>query len=176
MTYEISMAGKVAVVTGGGGGIGSAICQILAQAGAKVVLTYRQSQAKTEAVAQTLAGTDHLVIKAPVDDGQALAHLAEKVDEVYGQLDLLVNNAGITRQVDHDNLDDLDDDLIDAIFQTNWRGAFATIRALKPLLMAGEGGTVNTRSDDQKVEGARFQLGNMGAGVGHDACCSAIQS
>lgn len=142
MTYEISMAGQVAVVTGGGGGIGSAICRILAQAGSNVVIVYRQSKDQAEAVAATLSGNNHLVVQAPVDDSQALAALADQIDHHYGRLDLLVNNAGITRPVDHDDLDALDDELIDTIFRTNWRGAFACIRAFKPLLAAGDGGTV----------------------------------
>lgn len=142
MTYEISMAGKVALVTGGGGGIGSAISQILAKAGASVILTYRQSKTQTDAIAASLAGNNHMVIQAPVDDSAALSRLAEDITKHYGSLDLLVNNAGITRPVDHDNLDELDDDLIDSIFRTNWRGAFACIRAMKDLLMQGEGGTV----------------------------------
>ena len=142
MAYEISLEGKVAVVTGGGGGIGSAICATLAEAGASLVLTYRQSKEQTEAVASGLAGDGHMVIHAPVDDRPALDRLAKAIEDRYGKLDILVNNAGITRQVDHDNLDDLDDELIDSIFRTNWRGAFACIRALKPLLSAGDGGTV----------------------------------
>ena len=107
-----------------------------------MVLTYRQSKEQTEAVASALAGDDHMVIHAPVDDGPALDRLAKAIEDRYGKLDILVNNAGITRQVDHDNLDDLDDELIDSIFRTNWRGAFACIRALKSLLSAGDGGTV----------------------------------
>lgn len=142
MAYEISLEGKVAVVTGGGGGIGSAISRTLAEAGASVVLTYRQSREKTEALAESLPGKDHLAVQATVDESASLAGLAGKIEERYGKLDILVNNAGITRQVDHDNLDDLDDDLIDSIFRTNWRGAFACIRALKALLSAGEGGVV----------------------------------
>ena len=142
MAYPISLQDKVAVVTGAGGGIGSAISRILAEAGASVVLTYRKSKEQTEAVAAGLAGENHLVIQAPVDDSGALARLASEIGERYGRLDILVNNAGITRQVDHDNLDDLDDELIDSIFRTNWRGAFACIRSLKPLLAAGDGGTV----------------------------------
>ena len=55
---------------------------------------------------------------------------------------MLVNNAGVTRPVPHDDLDALDDELIDHIFQVNWRGAFATVRALRPLLAAGAGGVV----------------------------------
>jgi 3-oxoacyl-[acyl-carrier protein] reductase len=136
------MTGRVAVVTGAGGGIGSAICRRLAVAGARIVLTYRQSAEETRAVAASLAGGDHMIIHAPVDDRQAQAHLARQVAEHYGTVDLLVNNAGITRSVPHDDLDGLDDDLIDAIFRVNWRGAFASVRALSDLLASGDGGLV----------------------------------
>ncbi len=142
MAYEISLENKVAVVTGGGGGIGSAICRTFAEAGASVVITYRKSKEQAETVAASLAGNNHLAVQAPVDDSKVLAGLAKQIEQRYGRLDILVNNAGITRQVDHDKLDDLDDELIDSIFRTNWRGAFACIRALKPLLAAGDGGTV----------------------------------
>lgn len=142
MAYEISMTGQVAVVTGGGGGIGSAISRILAEAGANVVITYRQSRDQAEAVAASLAGSNHLVVQAPVYDSDSLAALANQIQDHYGRLDLLVNNAGITRPIDHADLDALDDELIDSIFRTNWRGAFAAIRALKTLLEAGGGGTV----------------------------------
>jgi len=137
-----SMKGKVAVVTGGGGGIGSAISKRLAEAGANVVLTYRQSEEKTKTVAESLTGDGHLVVQAPVDDSQSLQALAEKIAEHYGTVDLLVNNAGMTRYVAHDDLDGLDDELIDQIFRINWRGAFATIRVLKDLLMNNDGGVV----------------------------------
>ena len=142
MAYEISLRDKVAVVTGGGGSIGSAISRALAEAGASIVLTYRQSKEKAEEVAKSLPGEDHLAVQAPVDDSKALARLAKTINDQYGRLDILVNNAGITRGVEHDNLDDLDDETIDSIFRTNWRGAFASIRALKTLLLAGDGGTV----------------------------------
>ena len=142
MAYEISLRDKVAVVTGGGGSIGSAISRALAEAGASIVLTYRQSKEKAEEVAKSLPGEDHLAVQAPVDDSKALARLAKTINDQYGRLDILVNNAGITRGVEHDNLDDLDDETIDSIFRTNWRGAFASIRALKTQLLAGDGGTV----------------------------------
>ena len=136
------LAGKVAVVTGGGGGIGSAICRRLAEAGAQVVITYNSDQTKARAVANTLAGANHLIIGCPVADGGAQAGLADAISEKYGRLDILVNNAGITKAVPHADMDALDDALIDDIFRVNWRGAFASIRALKSLLMAGEGGVV----------------------------------
>ena len=77
-----------------------------------------------------------------VGDSRSARTLAEEVKERYGRLDLLVNNAGVTRYVAHDDLDGLDDDLIDQIFRVNWRGAFACIRAFKDLLMDGDGGLV----------------------------------
>ncbi len=107
-----------------------------------MVLTYRQSEEKTKAVAAGLAGADHLVVRAPVEDGVALKELADQVADHYGTVDLLVNSAGVTRPVAHDDLDALDDDLIDQIFRVNWRGAFASIRALKSLLASGAGGVV----------------------------------
>ena len=137
-----TLAGKVALVTGGGGGIGSAICRRFAAAGAQVIITYRSDQAKALAVAGSLAGDNHLTLPAPVEDEAALRRLADTVQARYGQLDILVNNAGITAPVPHEDLDGLDDELIDRIFRVNWRGAFASIRALKALLMAGDGGVV----------------------------------
>ncbi len=136
------LGGQVAVVTGGGGGIGSAICRRLAGAGAQVIITYHSDQSKARAAANTLAGGNHLILRAPVDDAEAQAKLASAVAEKYGRLDILVNNAGITKAVPHADLADLDDETIDQIFRVNWRGAFASIRALQPLLSKGAGGVV----------------------------------
>ena len=133
---------QVAVVTGGGGGIGSAICRRLAMAGARVVVTCNSDQSKARATANTLAGGNHLILRAPVDDTEAQAKLAAAISAKYGRLDILVNNAGVTRSVPHADLQELDDETIDQIFRVNWRGAFASIRALQPLLAAGEGGVV----------------------------------
>ena len=136
------LTGKVAVVTGGGGGIGSAICRRLAEAGAQIVITYNSDQGKARAVANSLSGANHLIMPGPVDDSAAQTQLAAAISEKYGRLDILVNNAGISKAVAHADLDALDDALIDDIFRVNWRGAFASIRALKALLLAGDGGVV----------------------------------
>ena len=133
---------QVAVVTGGGGGIGSEICRRLAAAGAQIVITYNSDQGKARAAANTLAGGNHLIIGAPVDDAAAQAKLARAIAEKYSRLDILVNNAGVTKAVPHADLEGLDDESIDQIFRVNWRGAFASIRALQPLLSAGAGGVV----------------------------------
>jgi len=139
---SVTLVGKVVVVTGGAGGIGSAICQALSGAGARLVITYNENAERAERLASELSGVDHLAVHAPVEDSAALARLAEQVAAQYGRLDILVNNAGVTRPVPHADLDGLDDELIDRIFRVNWRGPFACVRALWPLLAAGEGGLV----------------------------------
>jgi 3-oxoacyl-[acyl-carrier protein] reductase len=164
-----SLTGKVALVTGGGGGIGSAICQRLAVAGAQVIVNYNSNAQKAEAVAAALPGENHLAIQASVTDSAALSQMAAQVRERYGKLDLLVNNAGITRPVPHADLDGLEDEWIDRILQTNFRGAFACVRAFKELLMAGDGGTVVNISSVAAVTG-------IGSNVAYCASKAAMDS
>jgi 3-oxoacyl-[acyl-carrier protein] reductase len=133
---------KVVLVTGGGGGIGSAICEACAAAGASIVITYNSNEVKAQQLAARLYGNSHMIAHAPVDDSSALQQLAAQITEQYGTLDVLVNNAGITRPVAHHDLDSLDDELIDHIFRVNWRGAFASVRAMRTLLAAGNDGLV----------------------------------
>jgi 3-oxoacyl-[acyl-carrier protein] reductase len=142
VTVELSLAGKVVLVTGGGGGIGSAICQRMAEAGAHIVLVYNSSAEATRSLADSLPGDNHMVVQASVEESSSLRRLAGQVAERYGRLDVLVNNAGVTRFIPHANLDELDDELIDWIFRVNVRGAFACVRALRELLAAGDGGLV----------------------------------
>lgn len=86
MNQDASMKGQAALVTGGGGGIGSAICRRLAAAGARVIITYRQSEGKAQAVAESLSGKGHLVAQASVTDSVAVAALATQVADRYGRL------------------------------------------------------------------------------------------
>ncbi len=129
--------GKVALVTGGGGGIGSEICRHLARAGYRVVVNYGSNLPKARAVLESLAHEGHTLFGASVTDREQLAAMAQHVAGHYGHLDLLVNNAGVTTPVPHADLDALSDEWIDRIMQVNFRGAFAAIRAFKPLLLQG---------------------------------------
>jgi len=130
------LAGRVAVVTGGAGGIGLSICGRLAGAGANVVVGYNSSQEAAQALAHSLPDVPggHCAMRAPVTDTAGLRALASAVEQRFGACDLLVNCAGTTRFVPHADLDALDDALIDQILATNVRGPFAAIRALLPLL------------------------------------------
>jgi 3-oxoacyl-[acyl-carrier protein] reductase len=85
-----------------------------------------------------------------VTDSAALTTLAGSIAKEYGGCDALVNCAGVTRFVRHTDLDSLDDELINTILATNVRGAFAAVRAFRPLLenstLAGGGVVVNLSS------------------------------
>ena len=131
------LAGRVAVITGATGGIGSAVCRRLAESGAAVVVGFRRDRNAALALASSLAAipaNQHCALQVDVTDGASLNSFAGQISARYGRADILVNCVGMTRFVPHADLNGLDDDLIDGIFRTNWRGPFATIRSLKPLL------------------------------------------
>ena len=142
MSNAMDLEDQVVFITGGAGGLGRAMCREFASKGARLIVGYRESAAAAETLAGELEGSGHSAKEAPVEDSRRLASLADEIEAEYGRLDILINNAGITRFVAHDDLDGLDDELIDEIFRTNWRGAFACVRAFRPLLDAGAGGLV----------------------------------
>ena len=125
------LAGRVAVVTGGTGGIGAAICKALAQAGAAVAVGYNSASEKAEAMLGELPGDGHMALRMPVTDSAALKDAIAAVDKRHARLDLLVNSAGITRFVPHGDLDGLDDALISRILDVNVRGVIASVRAAR---------------------------------------------
>jgi 3-oxoacyl-[acyl-carrier protein] reductase len=159
-------------VTGGAGGIGSAVCRALAEAGFRVVVGYARSRERAEELAAGLPGGPHLGLEADVTDSAALGVRAHPVERGLRGFDVLVNAAGVTRFVPHDDLDALDDDLIDTILRTNVRGAFAAVRALRPLLGRSElpgGGVVVNVSSIAAVTG-------QGSNVAYCASKAALDS
>ncbi|BFG80596.1 SDR family oxidoreductase [Paraburkholderia terrae] len=124
----------VAVVTGATGGLGAQICCTFADAGYLVAAGYRSSADAARALVESLPGSGHCALAAPVTDSAALARLAADLEARYERCDVLVNCAGTTRFVPHENLDGLDDALIDDVLATNVRGPFAMVRALQSLL------------------------------------------
>ncbi|MGK0365258.1 MAG: 3-oxoacyl-[acyl-carrier protein] reductase [Saprospiraceae bacterium] len=133
---------KTALVTGGSGGIGSELCRHLAQAGYQVVVNYNSNLAKAESTLNSLEGEGHAIFQASITDGKQLTAMANFVKKEYGRLDVLINNSGVTKPVPHSDMDGLEDEWIDRIFQVNFRGAFACIRTFKPLLENGENSIV----------------------------------
>jgi 3-oxoacyl-[acyl-carrier protein] reductase len=136
------LAGAVALVTGGSRGIGAATARAFAKAGARVIITHRDSAAAAEEVRRSLEGEGHRVIRAPAADTRAVEAAAASVAATEGRLDVLVNNAALTKVIPHADMEALDDTLFDAILATNVRGVFAAVRAFRELHAAGDGGLV----------------------------------
>jgi 3-oxoacyl-[acyl-carrier protein] reductase len=137
-----ALDGTVALVTGASRGIGAATARLFAAAGARCVITHRDSADDAEAVRASMTGKGHRVIQASAADTQAIEAAAASVRAVEGRLDVLVNNAARTKVIPHGDMEALTDDLFDAILQTNVRGTFATVRAFRGLLADGDGGLV----------------------------------
>ncbi|MFL5253316.1 MAG: SDR family NAD(P)-dependent oxidoreductase [Rhodopila sp.] len=143
----MNLTGKVAVVTGGSGAIGSATARRLAEAGAKVVVGYNSRADRADAVVASLAGDGHQALRIPMLETPVIQDVAAMVERTYGRCDVLVNAAGFTRMIPHQDLESLDDDLVDSIFAANVRGPFATIRAFVPLMRrSGDAVIVNISS------------------------------
>jgi len=141
------LTGKVAVVTGASSGIGAASARLFAEAGAKVVVGYNNGIDRATSIAESLAGSGHRPMRLPLEDTPQIERVAAAVKAEFGRCDILVNSAGFTRMVAHNDLVALDDDLIDRVLTANVRGPFATIRAFAPLLKAsGDGVIVNISS------------------------------
>ena len=168
------LAGKVAVICGGSGGIGAASAGLLAAAGATVVVGYHSNAGKAEAVAAGLTGTGHLALPAPMTDSAALGRLAATVGDRFGRADILVNSAGMTKPVAHRELDGLTDELIDEVFKVNWRGPFAAVRAFRPLLAAGGDGLIVNISSIAATTGIGSSIAYCGAKAGLDIMSVAL--
>lgn len=134
----MELEGQVALVTGGSRGIGLAIAQTLAQAGARVAVASRGRDG-AETAAAGLEGTGHTGFALDVADSGSVDSVVKAVEGEMGSLDILVNNAGVTR----DNvLMRLKDDDWDAVVDTNLRGAFNTIRAASRGMMKRRAGRI----------------------------------
>jgi 3-oxoacyl-[acyl-carrier protein] reductase len=145
----MEVAGRVAIVTGGGTGIGRAVALQLARAGAKaVVVCWSRSAAEAQATAEELGslGVEGVAHKADIArEPEVKAMVAETVRR-FGRLDVLVNNAGTTRFIPHADLDALTDEVWDEILGVNVKGTFYASRAAAPELRKVKGVIVNVAS------------------------------
>ena len=137
---------KVAVVTGGGRGIGAAIAMRLAQLGAAVVVTGRSLQPLQQTAASIRSGGGTAEpLSCDVSQWQSVSNLARQAKRKFGRVDILVNNAGIGGFASP--LHELDLNNWDEIMNTNLRGVFYCIKAFAPMLIAvGRGDIVNLSS------------------------------
>ncbi|MBN8807150.1 MAG: SDR family oxidoreductase [Sphingomonas sp.] len=127
------MDGRVAIVTGGGTGIGASVVRMLAERGVRCVVNYASSRADAEAVA-TEAGNGSIAVQADIVEDAACRALAKAAVDAFGRIDFLVNNAGRTKFANHEDLDALDaEDFVD-IYRLNTIAAFQMVRACAPAM------------------------------------------
>ena len=137
MSSFASLEGKLALVTGGSRGIGRAIALELGRAGAEVVVGYRTGREEAEAVATEIGGR---AVEADVSDAES----AKALVEAAGDLDVLVNNAGLTRD---GLLVRMSDDDWRTVIETNLSSVFYTCRAAtRPMMRKRAGSIVNISS------------------------------
>ena len=142
------MSQKVALVTGSATGVGRACAVRFAELGFAVVVNYSKSEADAAETADLVraAGAPVLVVKATVGEDVAVRDMVARTVAAFGGLDVLVNNAGTTHFVAHNDLAALTDAVWDEIFQVNVKGAFYACRAALPHLTARGGNIVNVTS------------------------------
>src|SRR5258705_5319484 len=145
----MELQGRVALITGGAGGIGGAVVRTLAKNGVSgIAINYRKSNKDAEALATEVerAGVKAMAIQADVQKDDQVRAMVAKIGAEFGRLDILVNNAGVTHWVKVSDLEALTDAIWDEILDVNVKGAFRCARAAQKLLEANQGMIVNVSS------------------------------
>jgi len=139
------LKGKTVLVTGAAKRIGRAIALALAERGANVAITYLGSQLEAEETVQALAAhdVDALAVRCDLRDPESIQQTMASVIEEFGQLDLLVNNAGV---FESEALENISSEQWDAMFATNTRAPFLMAKAAHPHLRATRGRILNIGS------------------------------
>ena len=152
---NLSLAGKVAVVTGASRGIGRAIACAMAAEGAAVAINYNGSEARALEVKQEIeaAGGRAEVFQCNVSDFAACENFIKEVLTVFGKIDILVNNAGITKD---GLLMKMSEEDYDAVLNTNLKGTFNCIRFTARQMIRQKGGHIINMASVSGV------LGNAG--------------
>ena len=148
------LKGRVAIVTGGNGGIGLGMARGLAQAGARVVVSGRNAQ-KSEAAVKELVGlgADACAIAADVTDASAVSRLVQGTLDRYGRLDVLVNNAGTNIRKP---VQDLALEEWHTVLDTNLTSAFLCSKAASPAFKSAGGGKIINIGSMMSLFGASF--------------------
>ena len=148
------LSGKVAIVTGGNGGIGLGMARGLAEAGASIAVVGRNEAKSLAAVGELeKAGGKAISVAADVTDKNAVAAMIERVKGALGRIDILVNNAGINiRKPPHT----LEIGEWDSVIATNLTSAFVCSQAVYPSMKAAGGGKIINIGSMMSIFGASF--------------------
>jgi 3-oxoacyl-[acyl-carrier protein] reductase len=150
---DLGLAGRVAIVTGGAGAIGFAICERMAQEGAKsVIVDIDLARAESQVAAIRANGGEAIAEMTDVVDTGSVKNLVAKTLDTFGRIDILVNNAGFQRDKRIVNMSDED---WDAVVGVILKGAFVCSRAVIPHMVERNWGRIINMS-------SRAHLGNPG--------------
>lgn len=173
-----TLAGKVALVTGGSGDIGSAIARRLAEAGANVVITYVGASDAAAATVDAITSAGGRASALQLDQRQpaAIDACIEAVAKAHGRLDILVNNAAWNIGIPFRDLDALTPELWDRVLETNLRAPFLLARAAARLLRADGGGHIVNISSAGGISpgSSSIAYSSSKAGLNHLTRCLAV--
>ena len=153
-TKPFDLTGKVAIVTGGNGGIGLGMARGLAQAGAAVAVVGRNETKSAAAVAElSQGGAKAIAVTADVTDKAAIAAMVDRVTSEFGRIDMLVNNAGMSIRKPPHVLDLAE---WNKVMETNLTSAFLCSQAVHPAMKAAGGGKIVNIGSMMSIFGASF--------------------
>lgn len=135
---------KVALVTGGGTGVGRATCIQLAEQGACVVLNYAHSYVEARETVETIKakGGNGIAIRADVSDDSAVHEMVLEAQREFGAIHYLVNNASITKQIELSDLEAVTDEVWDKLISVNVKGMLYCARAVAPFMRKEKNGAI----------------------------------
>ena len=149
------LARKVALVTGGGTGVGKATSLLFAREGADVAVNYSRSKSDAEATVSAIQrlGRRSMAVCADISEDARVRSMIGDVVETLGQLDILVNNAGTTQAVPANDLEGMTEEIWDRILGVNVKGTFFCSRAAISAMQANGGGHIVNVSSDSALTG-----------------------
>jgi 3-oxoacyl-[acyl-carrier protein] reductase len=172
---RMSKDGLCAIVTGSASGLGAATAVILAKGGARIVVNYSSSQKEAEETADLCraAGGEVVVVQGDVSRDEDCKRIVAAAAP-WGRIDALVNNAGTTKHMAHDNLDGLSAEDFQRLFGVNTIGPFQMVRAARGLLEAGAkaSGRASTVVNVSSVAG----ISGIGSSVAYAASKGALNT
>ena len=145
----MKLKNKVAIITGSSKGIGKEMAILFAENKAKVIVNYSSSEAEANETVKTIIanGGEAIAIKADVSIRKEVTHLFDKTIEVYGKIDVLVNNAGVMKSK---KLKDITEQDFDTHFNVNVKGLYNTLQEAESKL-ADNGNIINISSSTVKL-------------------------
>lgn len=151
----VSLAGKVALITGGSAGLGACIAQKLAAQGCNVAINYSSSSERAEALVSQLSSTYNVKavkVQGDVSQNETCRNIVQETVSLLGGLDIVISNAGWTRMIAFNDLEAIEDEDLDRCYSMNVKSHFYLFRAAKPHF-------------DKNAEGGSFIITSSSAGL-----------